>query len=53
MLEPVAEMSIHIWAVTRHQYGISVLVAQTSFRGEPSGDDEKCWLFSQSFVLLM
>ena len=23
-----------IWAVTRHQYGISVLVSQTSFRGE-------------------
>ena len=23
-----------IWVVTRHQYGISALVSQTSFRGE-------------------
>ena len=27
-----------IWVVTRHQYGISALVPQTSFRGEASGD---------------
>ena len=26
-----------IWVVTRHQYGISALVFQTSFRGETSG----------------
>ena len=26
-----------IWVVTRHQYGISALVSQTSFRGETSG----------------
>ena len=25
------------WLVTRHQYGISALVSQTSFRGETSG----------------
>ena len=31
----VAEMCIHIWVVTRHQYGISVLVPETSFRGKP------------------
>ena len=24
----------HIWVVTRHQYGISALVSQTSFCGE-------------------
>ena len=24
-----------IWAVTRHQYGISALVSQTSFGGKP------------------
>ena len=52
MLVHVAGMSIHIWVVTRHQYGISVLVPQTSFPGETSGDDAKCWLFSQRFVLL-
>ena len=27
-----------IWVVTRHQYGISVLISQTSFRGETSGE---------------
>ena len=26
------------WVVTRHQYGISAFVSQTSFRGETSGD---------------
>ena len=31
-----------IWAVTLHQYGISVLVSQTSFRGETSGGVAKC-----------
>ena len=29
-----------IWIVTRHLYGISELVSQTSFRGETSGDCE-------------
>ena len=28
--------------MTRHQYGISTVVAQTSFRGETSGGDSKC-----------
>ena len=37
-----------IWVVTRHQYGISVLVSQTSFRGETSGGVAKCRLFSQA-----
>ena len=37
-----------IWVVTRHQYGISALVSQTSFGGETSGDVAKCRLFSQA-----
>ena len=37
----------HIWVVTRHQYGISALVSQTSFRGETSGSVVKCRLFYQ------
>ena len=27
----------HVWVVTRHQYGISALVSQTSFGGKPVG----------------
>ena len=37
-----------IWVVTRHQYGISVVVSQTSFLGETSGGVAKCRLFSQA-----
>ena len=40
-----------IWVVTRHQYGISVLVSQTSFGGETSGSVAKCRLFSQARTL--
>ena len=40
-----------IWVVTRHQYGISALISQTSFRGETSGDVAKCRLFSQATAL--
>ena len=36
-----------IWVVTRHQYGISALVSQTSFDGETSCSVAKCRLFSQ------
>ena len=36
--------------MTRHQYGISAFVSQTSFRGETSGDVAKCRLFSQARV---
>ena len=36
-----------IWVVTRHQYGISALVSQTSFRREISGGVAK-YLFSQA-----
>ena len=42
-----------IWVVTRHQYGISALVSQTSFRGETSGGVAKCRLFSQSILLFV
>ena len=34
--------------VTRHQYGISALVSQTSFHGETIGGLAKCRLFSQA-----
>ena len=40
--------AIQIWVVTRHQYGISALVSQTSFGGETSGCVTKCRLFSQA-----
>ena len=36
-----------MWIVTRHQYGISALVSQTSFGGETSGGVAKYRLFSQ------
>ena len=39
------------WVVTRHQYGISALVSQTSFGGETSGKFAKCRLFSQANVV--
>ena len=34
--------------MTRHRYGISALVSQTSFRGETSGGVSECRLFSQA-----
>ena len=37
-----------IWVVTRHQYGISGLVSESSIRGETSGCAEKCQLFSEA-----
>ena len=37
-----------IWVVTRHQYGISALVSQTSFGGKTSGSVSKCRLFSHA-----
>ena len=40
--------STQIWVVTRHQYGISAVVSQTSFRGEISGGVAKCRLFSEA-----
>ena len=40
-----------IWVVTRHQFGISALVSQTSIRGEASGGVAKCRPLSQALVL--
>ena len=37
-----------IWVVTRHQYGISALLCQTSFGWETSGSVAICRLFSQA-----
>ena len=39
------------WVVARHQYGISALVSQTSFRGDTSGGVVRCRLFSQAIDL--
>ena len=41
-------ITTQIWVMTRHRYGISALVSQTSFRGETSGGVAKCRLFSQA-----
>ena len=38
------------WLVTRHQYGISALVSQTSFGRETSGSLAKCRVFSQASI---
>ena len=42
-----------ICVVTRHQYGISAHVSQTSLCGETSGSVAKCRLFSQANHLTM
>ena len=42
-----------IWVVTRHQYGISALVSQTSFDRETCGSVAKCRLFSQATFWLV
>ena len=47
-LPPPIRSTTQIWVVTRHQYGISALVPQTSFRGETSGGGAKCRLFSRA-----
>ena len=41
-------VTTQIWEVTRHQYGISAFVSQTSFGGETSGSVAKCRLSSQA-----
>ena len=43
----------HIWVVTRHQYGISALVTQTSFCEGSSGDLAKRRLFSQAIAVIV
>ena len=47
LIQPIRSTT-QIWVVTRHQYGISALVSQTSFGGESSGSVAKCRLFSQT-----
>ena len=47
LIEPTRSTT-QIWVVTRRQYGISVLVSQTSFDGETNGSVVKCHLFSQA-----
>ena len=45
-----ANKHYQIWVVTRHQYGMSLLVPQASFRGETSDDVAKCGLFCQGTI---
>ena len=40
LLQPIRSTT-QIWVVTRHQYGVSALVSQTSFRGKNSGSVAK------------
>ena len=47
LIQPIRSTT-QIWVVMRHQYGISVLVSQTSFGGETSGNVTTCWLFTQA-----
>ena len=49
LLQPIRSTT-QIWVMTRHQYGISVLVSQTSFRGETVGCVAKRRLFSQARI---
>ena len=49
LIQPIRSTT-EIWIVTRHQYGISALVSQTSFGGETSGSIAKCRLFSQAIT---
>ena len=52
LLRPIRS-TFQIWVVTRHQYRISALISQTSFRGETSGGSggvSKCGLFSQTTI---
>ena len=47
LLQPIRSTT-QIWVAMRHQYGISALVAQTTFCGETSGSLTKCQPFSQA-----
>ena len=46
-LRPIRNTN-QIWEVTRHQYRISALISEMSFRGEIVGGVAECWLFSQA-----
>ena len=52
LLQPIWGTT-QIKAVTHHQYGISALVSQTSFRGETSGGVLKCRLFSPTTLMIL
>ena len=45
--------STHIWVVTCHQYGISAVVPQMSFRGESSSGVVKCRHFFRRVTALV
>jgi len=47
LIHPIRSTT-QILVVPRHQYGVSVLVSQTSFRGETSGAVAKCRLLSRA-----
>ena len=47
LIQPIRSTT-QIWVVTRHQYGTSALVSQTSFGGETSCSVAKCRLFSHT-----
>ena len=51
LIQPIRSTT-EISVVTRHQYGISAFVSQTSFSGETSGSFAKSWLFSQAIQFL-
>ena len=51
LLQPVRSTT-QTWVVTSPQYGISMLVSQTSFLGETRDALGKCWLFSQAKILV-
>ena len=47
LVQPIRSTT-QIYVVTRHQYGTSALVSQTSFGVKTSGSVAKCRLFSQA-----
>ena len=47
LIQPIRSTT-QMWVVTRHRYGISALVSQTSFGRETSGSVAKYRLFSQA-----
>ena len=49
LIQPIRSTT-QIWVVTHHQYGISVLISQTSFGRETSCSVAKCRLFPQAIV---
>ena len=49
LLQPIRSNN-QVRVVSFHQYGISAVVSQTSFRGETSGCVAKCQLFSQAIL---